>query len=90
MATPEQCKYYGQCGFVRWRQQKLFMEVQQLPEDGDCGIEVGICQRVHAEIPIAVTDFGPQTSREFDVSLPQLTNNNDRPNIRRLHGGGHQ
>ena len=88
MATKAECPEYCNCGLVKFREQKPFFEVQPLPEDGDCGVPVDVCPRIDPVIPIAVESVGPQTEREFNVTLPPLPNKSGRPH-RRLHGGGH-
>lgn len=89
MATSEQCQHYDTCGLVKFRKAKPFFEVQPLPKDGDCGIPIEVCQRVNPMIPIPIEAVGPQTEREFNATLPPLSNQNNRP-PRRIHGGGHK
>jgi len=89
MATPQECNCYGECGYTKWRIERPYAGIAPLPEDGDCGISLEACQRLHPQIPITIDTYGPQTHRETVVAFPELPNENGR-RPRRLPGGGHQ
>lgn len=79
MATKEQCEYYDQCGFVKWRASRVNGQALPLPSDGDCGINLLRCARLIPLVPISIEDFGPKTAEEMETSFP-----------RRIEGGGNR
>ena len=79
MATAEQCKHHGDCGFVAFRRTSSI--AKPLPEDGDCGIPVDSCCRVlmletdHKPIGIEtlLRDSSPRFDTEIKVGLNYLS-----------------
>ncbi|KKU21865.1 MAG: hypothetical protein UX88_C0013G0005 [Candidatus Woesebacteria bacterium GW2011_GWC2_47_16] len=89
MATKEQCEYYDQCGFVRWRAGRVNNQAQPLPENGDCGIKVESCARINPGIPIPIGHYGPYPMEEMEASFLLITNDHGRP-PKRIEGGGNR
>jgi len=77
MAKPEQCDNYNQCGYVRWRRNKVNLMAQPLPEDGDCGISVNVCLRNYGFIP--VSEQRAATDTEMRAGFPNLKNGRSLP-----------
>ena len=89
MATKEQCEYYDKCQFVAWRASGVERQAIPLPKDGDCGIDLLGCSRLNPLVPIAIEDFGPQTSEEMEASFLLITNDHGRP-PKRIEGGANR
>ena len=88
MATREQCESYDQCGYVNWRTHQTNGQVNQLPEDGDCGkADWQECGRVNGHFP--VNHYGPITREEMEIRFPLIPNDNRHP-PKRIHGGGNR
>lgn len=89
METKEQCEFYHECGFVRWRAERVNNQAQPLPENGDCGIKVESCARINPEVPIPIEHYGPYPMEEMEISFKLISNNNGRP-PKRIEGGANR
>ena len=89
MATKEQCQYYNQCGFVKWRASGVERQVLPLPKDGDCGIDLLSCSRLGPYNPVAVEAPHAQTFEEMVVSFRLIPNSHGRP-PKRIEGGANR
>jgi hypothetical protein len=87
MATREQCPYYDQCGFVAWRRDRVSVQSEPLPSDGDCGKILTQCGRYTGKGPASLTAPGPETRDELDIAYPPKTNSHGRPE-KRIFGSG--
>jgi hypothetical protein len=87
MAKENECPFYGDCEYIRWRINRPDPNMLPLPDNGDCGKNVNLCGRLNRNVPINVTDKGPRTDEEIKMAYPLLPNENGRPQ-RRLTGGG--
>jgi hypothetical protein len=85
MATIEQCSLYQDCGFVKWRKEKIYAGAKSLPPDGDCEKDVDLCGRLKDNIPHDA--FGPCTREEFDISLPPSIPGSNGKQSHRILGG---
>ena len=89
MATAEQCPHQSECNFFKWREEKVNLDAQPLPENGDCGIIFERCMRIDMNVhEITLDAVGPATHQEMIVSFPKRPNENGRPE-RRVTGGAH-
>lgn len=77
MAKPEQCNSYYQCGYVRWRRDRVNFAAQPLPENEDCGIPIDVCLRDCGFIPLS--ELRAATDREMRVAFPELKNGRSLP-----------
>ncbi len=93
MATPEQCPFYNDCGFVKWRKENPSLATP-LPDNGDCGKNIDKCARLHSKCTFPPSmkkinpgDYGPQTSEEFDIGLPPKIKDSKGKLRHRIIGG---
>lgn len=91
MATPEQCPFYNECGFVKFRKERPFANVVPIPTSGDCGKDPNTCGRLASYVPVTINydyaSFGPQTAEEFDIALPKVIPNSNGEVTHRILGG---
>lgn len=88
MATPEQCPFYNNCGFVKFRKERPDKHSPVLPENGDCGKSFQTCGRADPIIPISLEAHGPVTHEEIKIVYPEIPDKSGKKH--RLVGGAHK
>ncbi len=85
MATPEQCPFYNECGFIKFRKERPDKHSPALPEDGDCGKPYQTCGRPNPNIPIKLEESFPVTREEIEIVYPECVEESGEKH--RLVGG---